>query len=1096
VARRVLDSDNWRETALLLASCEADDLPSVRAALVVEGSRRSLDPERLAEELAFLDDCVTSGVATAWTSRVVESYSARATQCRQELGRHDDESQLRRETADLALELVELLCYGLRPLVEEPGAVLREASEWASWALARRPDRTDRTTLLRLRSMAGRGLHELTGEVGPLDQATRDARAARRESQTDAERAETSVTVANCLMDRWRLTGRRRWIDEAVALYRESLALAPLVTGGEVAQLQANLLAALHERWECYGDEDDRRAFDDELDAVETMSGEQSSATIRLRGSRGPGRAMAMLEEARQALMLCAPGTPSWVDSVRQLAGLLAETYQHSNDQAHIREAITRYRELLGSGKLDRIDQPVTRLNLASAVLELLESARDDELLEMALDAAETAVAEMPPGSPDLSFALGVAASARLARYEALNDADDLHRGLAAARASLAATRRRSPRHAAQADRTGSALRALFELVADGDVLAEAVRLARRAVSVSPGADHRSAAYRANLAVALAATSTVTGRRGELRRAAGPDPEQEAIDLLNEVIASCPARSPDRPTYLANLGAIWAERWHRSAVEADGQQAIDLFRQALASVPGRVTDPGRRLERLRIEANLAALEYSTGTAAGDRRRQQVGRRRYRRVLAPGSGTPLELRVIAAGAWAAFAAQAGRWTEALIAYQEALHLGESLVSLQPGEVDRLNRLRQISGVANEAALAAAEVGDLELAVELADRGRAVLLRGPGEVGLQALPSDAAAIMAAAAGSPLVYVLSGPRAGAALVVRSDRITSVPLPHLTTTEVLAQTRMLYDAYNGRHARPGRWRAALERIGGWAWLAAMGQVLDVVGPDASIGLLPAGSLALLPMHAAWRDEPGDGQRRYVADRAAVRYLPSARFSAPAAQPVRSIAAIGVPADFDWTNDELGWASAPFEIVTALSPPSSIGDLVHAMEGADVIHISAHGALDTLDPLNSRLNLGPAGPLTGTDVSALSLGARLVFLSACDTGLPWYKAPDEAVGMTSAFLRAGASGVIAATWSVPEFATALLVNRFYQLWPHTVSDGAAALRQAQLWLRDSTNEAKAELIGFSVSDLTLQERGARIHEHPYFWAGFSYVGR
>lgn len=77
------------------------------------------------------------------------------------------------------------------------------------------------------------------------------------------------------------------------------------------------------------------------------------------------------------------------------------------------------------------------------------------------------------------------------------------------------------------------------------------------------------------------------------------------------------------------------------------------------------------------------------------------------------------------------------------------------------------------------------------------------------------------------------------------------------------------------------------------------------------------------------------------------------------------------------------------------------------------------------------------------------------------------YEAADEALGLSTAFLAAGAAGVVATLWPVDDYSTALLMSRFYESLIETGSrpghphggDPAAALRAAQLWLRALTPE-------------------------------------
>jgi CHAT domain-containing protein len=128
----------------------------------------------------------------------------------------------------------------------------------------------------------------------------------------------------------------------------------------------------------------------------------------------------------------------------------------------------------------------------------------------------------------------------------------------------------------------------------------------------------------------------------------------------------------------------------------------------------------------------------------------------------------------------------------------------------------------------------------------------------------------------------------------------------------------------------------------------------------------------------------------------------------------------------------------------------------------------------------------------------------RLGVLAGCETGVAGSNLPDEALGLPTALMAAGVAGVIASAWAIPDqLVTAVLLARFYELWRSSQDPPAEALRQAQRWIRDSSNGQKAEQYpwygdahpgrpGGAAHQIWLS---ARTHRHPYWWAGFTYSG-
>ena len=69
---------------------------------------------------------------------------------------------------------------------------------------------------------------------------------------------------------------------------------------------------------------------------------------------------------------------------------------------------------------------------------------------------------------------------------------------------------------------------------------------------------------------------------------------------------------------------------------------------------------------------------------------------------------------------------------------------------------------------------------------------------------------------------------------------------------------------------------------------------------------------------------------------------------------------------------------------------------------------------------------------LTTLDILDLTLNARVVTLSACQTALGQGGRGDELVGLARAFFYAGTRALLATLWSVEDQSMAELTERFY----------------------------------------------------------------
>jgi CHAT domain-containing protein/tetratricopeptide (TPR) repeat protein len=124
-------------------------------------------------------------------------------------------------------------------------------------------------------------------------------------------------------------------------------------------------------------------------------------------------------------------------------------------------------------------------------------------------------------------------------------------------------------------------------------------------------------------------------------------------------------------------------------------------------------------------------------------------------------------------------------------------------------------------------------------------------------------------------------------------------------------------------------------------------------------------------------------------------------------------------------------------------------------------VHFATHGFANAARPELSGLVLSlydekgevQPGFLRLGDVFGMRLGADLVVLSACETGLGRAMRGEGLIGLTRGFMYAGAPRVVVSLWSVPDLATAELMTGLYEGVLTKGMSPSAALRAAQLEL-------------------------------------------
>jgi len=144
------------------------------------------------------------------------------------------------------------------------------------------------------------------------------------------------------------------------------------------------------------------------------------------------------------------------------------------------------------------------------------------------------------------------------------------------------------------------------------------------------------------------------------------------------------------------------------------------------------------------------------------------------------------------------------------------------------------------------------------------------------------------------------------------------------------------------------------------------------------------------------------------------------------------------------------------------------------------IIHVATHGLLNAERPQFTGVVLSLVGNKTHDgfvrtdEVFNLRLGSPLVMLSACETGLGKEKRGEGVMGLTRAFMYAGAPTVGVSLWSVADKSTADLMTDFYKRLLSTGegTTSSGALRDAQL----------AMISG-------------KKYSAPFYWAPFILVG-
>ena len=346
------------------------------------------------------------------------------------------------------------------------------------------------------------------------------------------------------------------------------------------------------------------------------------------------------------------------------------------------------------------------------------------------------------------------------------------------------------------------------------------------------------------------------------------------------------------------------------------------------------------------------------------------------------------------------------------------------------------------------------------------------------------AHARSVMAALAGDEaLLEYLVGDSTTVVFVVTSDTVAALDL-RLSHNALIALVDFARSTLaNPAHqvARPA-WRPPLRRLYGY-----------LVAPVESSGLLKGKRRLLIAPHAELHYLPfatlvrRGTPEQFLVDRYVLEYVPSASVwlrlrDRPVPVPGGGVLALAPrPAALPGSREEVTaiqrtYGSRASTLVGTAATESTFRALAPERE---IIHLATHGVLNKHNPLFSFVQLGAGGGEDGRlevhEVFGLTLNARLLVLSACQTGvaagtLADVPPGDDWVGFVQGFLYAGAGNVLATLWPVSDVATARLMERFY---------GKLAAGQPE-----------AEALALSQRAAARDPRTA----HPFYWAGFTLV--
>ena len=423
------------------------------------------------------------------------------------------------------------------------------------------------------------------------------------------------------------------------------------------------------------------------------------------------------IDAGRKAVEIALPSQQEHGKTVANLADALRMRSNWVGDRDDIEEAVAVAEtalEMLGDAPQDRL---TCQLALASALTHRAAFGGDRADLDRAIAAAREVLREMPEKSPHRALGYQVLAGCLWTRAKAYSDIADLDDAIAVQELAISAAPRGSDGQPADHrqlwidlyNKAGMLLQRHDHLdrAADLELAIAAIRTARESM---PASHPHRVVLTSGLAMLLGVRYGESGQPGDLTAAA---------EAATESLTATRPGDPLWPSRQHIVGYLKYSEFLRANRISDLRAAIRILTASVRSTPSDHPNLGVRAHQL-SSALLARYELR------GRRRDVQRALTYLRIAsrAPYAGT--ETRLLAARGLGSVTMQLGQPAEALDAYLQCVQeLLPILVWRGLGRASQQRHLKNIAGLACEAAAVALTCDAPRLAVQLLEQGRGVL-----------------------------------------------------------------------------------------------------------------------------------------------------------------------------------------------------------------------------------------------------------------------------------------------------------------------------------------------------------------------------------
>ncbi len=167
------------------------------------------------------------------------------------------------------------------------------------------------------------------------------------------------------------------------------------------------------------------------------------------------------------------------------------------------------------------------------------------------------------------------------------------------------------------------------------------------------------------------------------------------------------------------------------------------------------------------------------------------------------------------------------------------------------------------------------------------------------------------------------------------------------------------------------------------------------------------------------------------------------------------------------------------FDGSTFIGEKATESNFIEKVSSFDIIHLATHAIVDDADPDRSRLIFNIStdstndGYLHVAEIYDMDLKAKLVTLSACNTGFGQIRKGEGVISLSHAFAYNGVPATLVSLWPASDKSTPVIMKYFYENLSKGQDKDVALGNAQKSYLQTAKGKAR----------------------HPFYWGGFVLIG-